>query len=229
MHRLWLDFLFALRSLRRHPGFSIVAILTLALGIGSTTAIFSVVNDVIIRPLPYPDSDQLIRVWSANQQSGVDRGDMSGADLLDFGEMTRTLEGIAGFYPYDATWLDDEGNAIKLMAAAASYDFFDVLGINAVLGRTFVAEEGQPGAAQNLVLGHAAWQAFFGGRTDVIGQSVTIEGGAITVVGVAPPGFDYPDGTQGWVNFQRTLTHQMGHYCTRVNNYTPLREILMKF
>ena len=200
MHRLWLDFLFALRSLRRHPGFSVVAALTLALGIGSTTAIFSVVNDVVLRPLPYPDSEKLIRVWSANRQSGVDRGDMSGADLLDFGEMTRTLDGIAGFYPYDATWLDDEGNAIKLMGAGVTHNFFDVLGINPVLGRTFVSEEGQPGAELVLVLGHSAWQTLFNGRTDILGQSVTLEGGPLTVVGVAPPGFDYPDGAQGWIS-----------------------------
>ena len=177
MQRFWLDFLFALRSLRRHPGFSIVATLTLALGIGSTTAIFSVVNDVVLRPLPYPDSDQLIRVWSANPQSGVDRGDMSGADLWDFGEMTRTLDGIAGFYPYDATWLDDDGNAIKLMGAGVTYNFFEVLGVIPVLGRAFVPEEGQPGGDLTLVLGHAAWQTLFNGRTDIIGQSVTLEGG----------------------------------------------------
>ncbi len=203
MNRLWLDFLFALRSLRHHPGFSIVAVLTVSLGIGTATAIFSVVDAVLLRPLPYPDSERLIRVWSAYRQSGVEFGDISNADLLDFGRLTRTLDGVAGFYPYDSTWLDDEGNAVKFLGAAVTHNFFDVLGVSSSVGRTFVPDDTElwrPGAPESLVLGHRAWQTLFGGRPDVVGRTVIREGLLHTVVGVAPPGFDYPEGAQGWIS-----------------------------
>ena len=193
------DVRFALRSVRSNPGFSIVAALTLALGIGATTAIFSVVNTVLLYPLPYPEPDELIRVWSSNQEGGIERDMMSAPDMRDFIEASPVIEDLAGYAEYDLTMVDDEGNAVKVLGHGVTPNYFDVLGVSTVLGRTFTPEDGTANGEGVVVIGHALWQNRLSGDPDIIGKSVTMEGGPITVIGVAPPGFDFPGSSLVWL------------------------------
>ena len=193
------DIRFALRSVRSNPGFSIVAVLTLALGIGATTAIFSVVNTVLLRPLPYAEPDQLIRVWSSNREGGVERDMVSAPDLRDFVDASQAIEDMVSYIEYDTTMVDDEGNATKVLGHGVTTNFFDVLGISPVLGRAFAPGEGTPNDNAVVVMGHALWQSRFNSDPNILGKTVTLEGGPITVIGVAPPGFDFPGSSLAWI------------------------------
>lgn len=199
MDSLLRDISFALRSIRNNPGFSIVAALTLALGIGATTAIFSVVDTVLLQPLPYRDPDQLIRIWSSNNEGGVERDLMSSADLVDLEAGSPSVERIIAHFEYDATMKDDEGNAFKVLARGVPPDFFDVLGVSAILGRTFTPDEGNPNETFVAVISNILWRSRFGSDPNIIGTSVTLEGGPLTVIGVAPPGFNFPGSTVAWL------------------------------
>ncbi len=192
------DIRFALRSVRNNPGFSIVAALTLALGIGATTAIFSVVNAVLLSPLPYPEPDQLIRVWSSNREGGVERDMMSAPDIRDFEAASQSIDDLVGYFEYDATMKDNEGNAVKMLGHGVTTNFFDVLGISPMMGRTFAPGEGNPNDELVVVISHVLWRSRLGEDPNTIGRTITIEGGPVTVVGVAPPGFDFPGSSLGW-------------------------------
>lgn len=200
MDELLRDLRFALRSFRKHLGFSSVATVSIALGIGATTSIFSVISGVLIDSLPYEEPDELMRVWTTNREAGVERGPFSGADLVSFKEQSQSFSGIAGFYPYDATFTDLEGNAFKIPAQIVTEGFFNILGARPFAGRLFVEEDHVQGGDLMIVLSHGAWRTMFNADPDLIGKSISIEGGSITLVGIAPPGFDFPDKTAAWVS-----------------------------
>ncbi len=192
------DIRFALRSIRNNPGFSFVAALTLALGIGATTAIFSVVNAVLLSPLPYQEPDQLVRVWSSNRGGGVERDMMSAPDMLDFEEASQSIDDLVAYVEYDATLKDNEGNAVKMLAHGVTTNFFDVLGVSPMMGRAFLPGEGNPNDEIVVVISHALWRSRLGEDPNVVGRTITVEGGPVTVIGVAPPGFDFPGSSLGW-------------------------------
>ena len=204
------DVRYALRSLLKHPTFSSVAVLTIALGIASVTAIFSVVDAVLLQGLPYEAPEELVRVWSSNAERGVERGFMSPPDIADFQERNRSLADLAAYSEAELALIDRDGVAVKVTGTWAGDNLFSVLGATAMLGRTLTAGDGAPGAPEVIVLGHEFWQSRFAADPAILGQSVTVEEAQYTVVGVMPPGFDFPGSSSFWLN--RYLLAYPGRY-----------------
>jgi len=188
------DVSYALRRLRQSPGFTLVALLTLALGIGATSAIFSIVNAVLLRPLPFPEAFRLVevaQVWKGKPAV------YSPQNFLDVEAQAKSFERLAAIDSTGVT-LTGHGAAARLEGAEVSAAFFDVMRARPVLGRGFVAGENEPGA-KVVVLGHRLWLDRFGGDAGLVGKTVQIDREPRTVVGVAPPGFSYPEGAEVWL------------------------------
>ena len=199
MDTLVQDLRYALRSLRRNPSFTVIAVATLALGIGATTAIWSVVRGVLLSPLPYPEPDRLVTVWMDNTRMGLAQDWHSMPMIEDYREGSTTLADIAVFNRWPATFTGD-GDAERAMGAHASANLWSVLGTAPMLGRTFNAQEDVDGADDVVVLSHSLWQRRFGGRDDAIGETVMMNERPRRIVGVMPPGFAFPEAdTQFWV------------------------------
>ena len=192
-----MDLRFGLRTLRTRPGFAAVAILTLALGIGANTAIFSTVNGVLLKPLPYPESDQLVTFWGTAPEKRLPVVDYPEAMFLSFHARTRVFESVAAYIVAGVS-LSGEGDPERVQAAAVSTDFFRVLRQVPVAGRTFLAEEGTPGKNDVAVLSHGLWQRRFGGDRGLVGKSIQIGDRPTVVVGIMPPGFDFPERAELW-------------------------------
>jgi predicted permease len=186
-----------LRMLAKNPGFTAVAVLTLALGIGANTGIFSVVNTVLLRPLPYKDADRLVAVWSYNRARGFDNDQVSPLDFADWRSQNHVFEDLGASTDMQYT-LTGEGEPAVIIGYAFSADYFHVLGTPALLGRTFLPEEEEPGKNHVTVLAYSFWQKRFGGDRDLLGKSILLDGAPYTVVGVMPPGFEYPSHTELW-------------------------------
>ncbi len=193
MGTLWQDLRYGFRMLARNPGFTAVAVLTLALGIGANTTIFSVVNAILLRPLPYPEADRLVRVWQHSPGSGFPLVGLSEFEWTEYRQHQHSFEGIAVYFTAGAN-LTGQGEALRVNAAVVSANFFSVLGVEPGLGRAFTPEEDTPGNDQVIVLEHGFWQRRFGSDPDVVGQAVVLNGRKQLVVGVMPPGFAYPPG-----------------------------------
>lgn len=194
MQDFWRDIRFAWRNLCKQPGFALVAVLTLALGIGANTALFSVVHAVLLRPLPYPTPEQLVRVWETNEAKGNAREMTSLSNLLDWRTHNQSLQEIAAWQRPNSVTLTGLMPAVELMAGTVTTNFFAVLSTPAALGRTFVSEEGLPGHTRVVVLSHGLWQRQFGADPRVIGQSLQLERIDFQVIGVMPAGFQSPAG-----------------------------------
>ena len=200
MGTLMQDIRYGLRVLRKSPGFAAVAIIVLALGIGANTAIFSVVNAVLLRPLPYRDPSRLMQVWHVpppKQFPGMTMFSVSPANYLDWERQNHVFESMAiyGFRSFNLTGGDQ---LQALQASAVSQDFYRTLGVRPVLGRTFTAEEEQPGHSHVVILGYALWKSSFGGNRNIVGSSIRLDDQPYTVVGVMPPNFKFPDWAQLW-------------------------------
>lgn len=193
----------ALRGLRRTPGFAITAILTLALGIGLATAVFTVADALLLRRLPVRDQDRIAVLWGEKRDGSITNYPLGLEDARKFQRQTRTLEQTAFFAYEEAQPRLIRGNNsefLRLRGSLVSGDFFGVLGVRPALGRTLRAEDDVRGAARVMVLSHGAWLKSYGGDSAVIGQLVTMHasGSAYTIVGVMPPGLDFPRGTEFW-------------------------------
>jgi putative ABC transport system permease protein len=197
MDHLWQDLRFAVRTLLQRRGFSVVAIGTLALGIGITTAIFSVVNGILLRPLPYRDSARIVSLWQTRTTKPTDRGSMSHVNFLDLRGDARSLESVALAAEGTST-LTGGGSASLVTSAIATPGLFHVFGADPVLGRDFTEEEDRPMAPRAVVIGHELWQERLGGASTVVGTTLELSGEPYTIVGVAPEGFDFPKGAQLW-------------------------------
>ena len=187
---------FASRQLLKNPGFTAVAVLTLALGIGANTAIFSVVDAVLLRPLPYPDSNRL--VWLAERGPDWDGGPISYPNFTDWRAQQTVFEHM-GVFNWNNLVLTGRGDPIHLLAAQISADSFAALKVQPVLGRAFTPDEDRPGASPVVMLSHPIWQTHFGGDPGVLSQTITLDGRGYTVVGIMPPGFAYPTESVVWV------------------------------
>jgi predicted permease len=191
------DVRYGLRMLRKNPGFTAIAVLTLALGIGANTAIFSLVNTVLLRPLPYKDADQLVTVWGYNRTRGFTTDLVSPLDFADWRSQNSVFEGIAA--STDVTYtLTGLGEPALLIAYSFSSDYFHVLGVAPLLGRTFLPEEEQPGKNHVTVLSYSFWQSRLGGDRDIVGKTLTLDGEPYTIIGVMPQAFKYPQFTELW-------------------------------
>ena len=196
MDTLMQDVRYAARRLRRTPGFTLVAVLTLALGIGANSAIFSVVEAVLLRSLPFPQPDRLVRLF--NVREGTDFP-VSGANYLDFRRQDQLFTGVAAYTSGGDLNLTGTGEPTRLQGATVSGELFEVLGARPVLGRSLGPADNEPGAEQVAVLSHSLWQERFGGERDVVGRTVEIDGAPRTIVGVMPAGYEFPGETQIWL------------------------------
>ena len=210
MEFLLRDLRFAVRNLAQHPTFATVAVITIALGIGANTAIFSVVNGVLLRDLPHEQPRQLVRIWSANMERGVPKGFMSPPDIADYQSQNQTFSDIAAYSEAELALIDQDRSAVKVTGTWAGDNLFSVLGSRTLLGRGLLPEDGIADAPKVMILGHAFWQNRFGGDPDVIGQSIVVEENPYTVIGVMPPGFDFPGNSSFWLN--RYLLSYPGRY-----------------
>jgi predicted permease len=189
----------ALRQLARSPAFAGLVIVTLALGIGSTTAIFSVVEAVLLRPLPYPESHRLVRFIERTPEQTNDIGYQQSLasiwqrDLPVLRAQTPTLSHVGAYSGVTATVIIDSGHPLRLEAARISPSVFEMLGVQAALGRIFVPSEELPATEPVVVLSYSMWQQYFGGDADVLGRSITVDGKVFVIVGVTPQGFQFPD------------------------------------
>ena len=183
------DVRYALRMLRRSPGFSVVVILTLALGIGANTAIFSLVDTIVLRPLPYPEADRLVALQEANRKG--EEYSLSWLDFVDWRTQSRSFSAMAAIQGGSAT-LTGTGDAARLQTLKTSSPFFSMLGVRPLLGRDFLDSDDRAGATPVAVLSHGLWVERFGSDPHVIGRSVDLSGRSYTIVGVLPSAFRFP-------------------------------------
>jgi predicted permease len=189
MPKLLQDLRYALRTLLNKPGFALIAVVTLALGIGASTAIFTVVDAALMRGLPYKSPDQLYHVWESTPQKEFAQREFSYPDYQDY-QQNGVFDGIAA-YTGGGAILSGRGEPERIFAPSATANFFSVLGVEPVIGRTFQPGEDKPGAPRVTILTYGMWQRSFGGDAGIIGQPLTINGDSYTVVGVLPASFEF--------------------------------------
>ncbi|HYT73625.1 MAG TPA: ABC transporter permease [Vicinamibacterales bacterium] len=189
------DLHYAFRRLYKSPGFTCVAVITLALGIGANSAIFSVVHGVLLKPLPYARPDRLVGVYHV---VGGHRAVMSGPNFIDLARTTKSLESMAASTT-SRVILTGDGEPVRLVVAAVSASLFSVLRATPTLGRAFAADENTPGKTNVVILSYGLWQQSFGGDPGVVGRRITLDAVPHDVIGVMPRGFAYPAGRQAWV------------------------------
>ncbi len=196
MTALWQDVRYGFRTLLQAPGFTAVAVLTLALGIGANSAIFSVVHAVLLEPLPYEQPERIVMVWERLLKRGVNSS-ATAPNFADWRERNEVFVNLAGWrgQSFTLTGVDQPERIPGVLASAA---LFPLLGTEAKLGRTFLPEEEQPGRHRVVVLGHGLWQRRFGANPGIVGTAVTLNAEPYTVVGVMPEGFQFPAGVDLW-------------------------------
>ncbi|HEY6186742.1 MAG TPA: ABC transporter permease [Pyrinomonadaceae bacterium] len=193
------DLRYGARMLAKSRAFTLVAVLALALGIGANTAIFSVINAVLLRELPYAQPERVVRVWGTNSQQSVPRGqgdyydfNISPNDFIDWRAQNHVFESIAVFSSLGSVTLTGRDEPVRLRCPVVSTEFFTVLGVRPALGRFFLQEEEQQGKHRVVVLSHATWQGRFNSDPNIVGQTLTLNGSSYTIVGVAPKEFEHP-------------------------------------
>ena len=197
MHALWQDLRYGLRMLTKNAGFTVVAVLTLALGIGANTAIYSVIDAALLRPLPYPNAKQLVVLYQRHANGETDP--LTPADYLDYQKQSNSFDYLAAYrgLPFNLT---GQGKPERVEGAVVTPDFFPVLGVQALLGRTMSSALDRPGNARIVVLSYALWEKTYGANPGIIGAAVDVDGEPRTVVGVMPAGFQFPAGAELWTS-----------------------------
>jgi predicted permease len=217
------DVRYALRQLRASPGFAIAAVLTLALGIGANTAIFSVVDGVLLRPAPFHDIDRLMMIWETDRASGTTREPASIPDFADFQSRSRTFQQMAALWALHASLTPDRGSPTRVPALAVSHEFLPMLGLRPLLGRVFLPEEDVPGGPPVVMISEAVWRDHFAGDAGVVGRTIRIGAQQYTVVGVLPREADF-----GVLQILRAAAYSRGFADrfgrTRVDLWFPLQE-----
>ena len=196
MDTLIKDIRYGIRSLAKRPGFTAIAVLTLALGIGSSTAIFSVVDGVLLRPLPYPDADRLVQLREVSQKGG--RMAFAEPNFRDVRSRTHTLEGVAQ-YSGELTTIIGASEPVRALTMAVSADFFGVIGVKPVLGRTFAPDESRSGGSAVAVVSYGFWQRFLGARSDLSATTLRLMDQSFNVIGVMPASFEFPRHSEVWI------------------------------
>jgi putative ABC transport system permease protein len=222
MDTLVQDTRFALRQLRRTPGFTIAAVLALALGIGATTAIFSVLDRVVLRPLPYPDPDSLTMVWEANDSKGLSHERISPVNFGDYRALTHVFEDAAAWWYPQLTLTETGHEPLRVNAIETTPNFFFVLGVQPALGPGFPKT---PAYSRETiaVISHRLWRERFGGDPSIVGKSIALNGPLFTVVGVMPQGFQYPNDTDVWhrITWEVTQHSRGAHFMESLFRLTP--------
>jgi predicted permease len=205
------DIRFALRSFLRSPGFSAITVLTLALGIGATTAIFSVIYGVLLRPLPYPEPDRIVRVWQIDKDGK--RMDVSDPNFADWQARTRGLDALAQVQGPFPVSVSGDLEPVRVPAAIVSRDFFRILGVRPMAGRVFAPEEQQQGAAATVLVSHRFWQQHLGATRDFEAKALIFGGRVHRVIGVLPAGLEFPAGADLFTarELERRLPSRTAH------------------
>jgi putative ABC transport system permease protein len=201
METLVQDVRYAVRGILRKPGFAVVATITLALGIGANAAIFSVIDAVLLRPLPYPEPDRIVKLWELEpegQQRNVDYN-FSPANFFDVRDQNESFEQVA-YYGRGAVSLTGAGDPQRLTVAWTSANFLEVVGVEPLVGRGFAPGEDQPGSDRMVLLSEGFWRRHFGGDSSVVGQPIRFDGESFTVIGVLPGYVEFPETVDAWVS-----------------------------
>ena len=196
LESIWQDLRFGARNLAKNRGFAITAIFTLALGIGACTAIFSVVNAVLLRTLPYPDSDRIVAIEESHADGS--RGMITAANFVDWRARNHTFENLAGIFTKNSN-LTGSGEPEQIGVAVVSANFFDVLRVQPKLGRGFAPADEQAGHPAIAILSHALWQRRFGADPSILGKQIVLDEKSYSVIGIMPPGFQYPEIIEAWL------------------------------
>ena len=199
MRTLFQDLRYGLRMLAKNPGFTTVAVLTLALGIGANTAMFSIMDAVLLRPLPYPQPQGLVKVWTRFTGIGLpnNRNWVSAPEIRDIEELNKSFSGVSAFTGASFN-VTVQANPERIEGAVVLPSLFAMLGVQARLGRVFTPEEAQPGRDNVLLLSYGLWQRRFGSDPAIIGRTLVANSKPYVIVGVLPPGFDYPEQAEMW-------------------------------
>lgn len=218
------DLRYATRSLFRAPSFTIAAVVALGLGIGSATAVFSMLEGVILRPLPYEDPRRLVTLWETNLEKGLDHEPMSPVNFVDYRALRRTFSDMAGWWRTEFV-LDGDGGRepVRVNGIEATTNFLGVLGVKPFIGQPFSGDSLLRSTSQQVLISHRLWQTRFAGDRTVIGAPLRLNGASFTVIGVMPPGFSYPGKTDLWQGLTWTLTeHNRGaHFWEGVARLAP--------
>jgi predicted permease len=225
---LWQDLRYGLRTLLKRPGFTAIAIITLALGIGANTAMFSVVFAALLRQLPYEDADRLVILYETNQQLERDEINVSYPNFVDWRAQNLSFERLAACL-YGGMVLTGKDEPAQLQTMAVSADLFEMLRVKPLRGRVFRQEEDKAGGAPVVVVSHGFWQNRFGGDEGLIGRQITLDGKSRTVIGVMPPNFALPPGdqTEVWMAIgpladqMRQLQNRGVHMLTAIGRLKP--------
>src|SRR5262245_56198330 len=222
MDTLLQDVRFGWRLLRRSPGFSIAAVLALALGIGATTAVFTLLDRVVLRPLPYQEPDRLTMVWETNDTKGLAHERLSPVNFMDYRALSHVFEDAAAWWYPQLTLTETGHEPLRVNAVEASANFFAVLGVEPIVGRGFPKEP--LFSRENIVvISHRLWRERFSADPSIVGRTIALNGPLFTVVGVMPPGFQYPGDTDVWHRLQWDLTqHSRGaHFMESIVRLKP--------
>jgi putative ABC transport system permease protein len=192
METIFTDVRFGFRSLLKRPGATAIALVTLALGIGVNTAIFSAVDSVLLRPLPFKDAERLVSIWEQTPKIGILRNEVAPANFFDLRTQNQSFEAIGATGPQDVN-LTGDGEPERISGQLVSANVFSILGVEPALGRTFLTNEDQPGQEHVVVLSHVLWQRRFNHDPSIVNRNITLNGEAFTVVGVMPRGFFFPE------------------------------------
>ena len=223
MGSLWQDIRYALRTMAKTPGLTAVLAITLALGIGASTTIFSVVNSVVLRPLPYEKPDELVRVYTEfGGQMGLKRFWISAPEYNDLQKACRSCASV-GAWSRGTASLAGGDRPVRIEAAYATHTLLPTIGVKPLLGRWFDKSEDRPGDQTVVVLGHGVWKRAFGGDPAIIGRKIHLDAMPVTVIGVMPPGFDFLDREEAWVplNADYAKANRGGHYLNVVARLAP--------
>jgi putative ABC transport system permease protein len=218
------DIRYALRGLRKRPGFTFITLITLALGIGANTAIFSVVNAVLLKPLAFKDPDRLVIVWEDAAFAGFPRNTPAPANYIDWKNQNRSFEDMAALAGTSFN-LTGDGEPERVAAHSVNFNFFPLLGVQPIRGRSFSADEDKPGSNKVALLSYELWQTRYGGATDILNRSIELNGSKYTVIGVMPAGFQFLDKeVRLWVPLALEpdeLVNRGGHYLQVVARLKP--------
>jgi putative ABC transport system permease protein len=195
MTLIWQDVKYAARGLAKSPAFTAVAVLTLALGIGANTAVFSVVNAVLLRSLPYGDADRLMAVWAHDTKAQDDHSYFSIAAVSDFRDQNRSFESLTGLSPRWSFNLKGEGEPERIFGFFTSANLLETLGVSPVRGRSFTVDDDRAGAPLTAIISYGLWQRRFGGDPGLVGKAIHLDDGPVTVIGILPADFRFLDGT----------------------------------
>jgi len=199
LESLWSDFLYALRTFRRMPAFTAVATITLALGIGATSAMFTLVNSILLRPLPYPESDRLVRVIQSFPEIGLETWGINQQNIALYRDRSTDFVAFAGYQSGSAT-IQGKNGPQRLPIARVTSEFFRAIGVGPAIGRPFTFEEDTPGKNTVVILSHGTWQTRFGGNPSIVGTTMQVDEQPYRIIGVMPPGFAFPRPEVGaWV------------------------------